>query len=352
MKPDDLLNHTSEWLKGAGPRSEIVISSRVRFARNLAKVPFSDWATKEQKKNILSEVTKAVEGSAVIKDCTIFDMAGIDEIDRQFFVERHLMSPEHAVKPEFKALVVDSREVISIMINEEDHLRMQVLQSGFNLLEAWHVIDKLDQELSKKLPYAYSNKWGYLTACPTNTGTGMRASVMLHLPALVITKQVARVLETVAKLSLAIRGLYGEGTEARGNFFQISNQVTLGRSEEDIIDNIGRIINQVVARETNARHMLMTKDRDAVIDKIWRAYGTLKNAHIITSEETVRLLSVIRLGVDLDVIKDIDTKAINELFIMTQPAHLQKLEKKVLSSEERDLKRAELARKMFTKRNE
>jgi len=347
MKLDDLLNQTSEWLKGTGPRSEIVISSRVRLARNLIKVPFSDWATKEQKKKIADTTSSALKASNVMKNYAVFEMAKLNDVDRGFLVERHLMSPEHAREPEFKYLALDAKEVISVMINEEDHLRIQVLQSGFNLPEAWRVIDKLDQELSKKLNYAYSNRWGYLTACPTNTGTGMRASVMLHLPALVLTKQVARVLETIAKLSLAIRGLYGEGTEARGNFFQISNQVSLGRTEEDIIDNIERIINQVVARESNARHFIMTKSKDAVVDRIWRAYGTLKNARIITSEETVKLLSMVRLGIDLGVIKDISTKAINELFILTQPAHLQKFEKKALTPAARDVKRAELVRGMF-----
>jgi len=347
MKIDDLLNQSSEWLKGTGPRSEIVISSRIRFARNILKVPFSDWATKEQKQRISSLVGKALEETGAVKDYIMFDMLKLSDVDRQFLVERHLMSPEHAKNPEYKFLIIDPREIISIMVNEEDHLRVQVLQSGFNILEAWRIIYKLDQELSKRLDYAYSSRWGYLTACPTNTGTGMRASVMLHLPALVLTKQVANVLETIAKLSLAVRGLYGEGTEARGNFFQISNQVSLGRTEEDIIDNIERIINQVVAREANARHLLMTKSKDAVTDKIWRAYGTLKNARIISSEETVKLLSIVRLGVDLGIVQDVDTKVINELFIMTQPAHLQKLEKKTLSPNERDVKRAELIRKMF-----
>jgi len=344
MMLNDLLNQTSEWLKGTGPRAEIVISSRLRLARNLVKIPFYDWATKDQKKQILTRIKDAIKDTGFMKDFTIFDITKLNDVDRQFLVERHLMSPEHAKNPDFKALAVDLKEIISIMVNEEDHLRIQVLQSGFNLLEAWRVISKLDQELSKQLDYAYSSKWGYLTACPTNTGTGMRASVMLHLPALVLTKQVAKVLETISKLSLAIRGLYGEGTEARGNFFQISNQVSLGRSEEDILDNIERIISQVVAREANARHILMTKNKDAVVDQIVRGYGTLKSAHIITSEETARLLSLVRLGVDLGVIKNITSKIVNELFILTQPAHLQKFERKLLSSNERDIKRAQLIR--------
>jgi len=349
MKLNDLLNQTSEWLKGSGPKSDIVISSRIRFARNLVKAPFSDWATKDQKKDALSMIKKAMESAGFLKDYTFFDMAELSEIDRQFLVERHLMSLEHARNPEYKALVVDNSEIISIMINEEDHLRIQVLKSGFNLTEAWRIINKIDGEINKKLEYAYSSKWGYLTACPTNTGTAMRASVMLHLPALVLTKQVGKVLETVAKLSLAIRGLYGEGTEAAGNFFQISNQVTLGRAEEDIIGNIESIINQVIAREANARHVLMTQDKDTLSDKTWRAYGTLKSAHMITSDETMRLLSIVRLGVDLGVIKDIDIKSINSLFILTQPAHLQKFEGKASPSNKRDVVRARLIRERLKK---
>jgi len=344
MKTDDLLNQTTEWLRSTGPRSEIVISSRIRLARNLVKLPFSDWATKDQRKIVLEKVKAAVEGTAFIKDSTFFDMADLSDVDRKFLVERHLMSIEHAKNPVSKALVIDAKEIISIMVNEEDHLRIQVLQSGFNLVEAWRIVDKLDQVLSKSLHYAYSSRWGYLTACPTNTGTGMRASVMLHLPALVLTKQVGKVLQTIAKLSLAIRGLYGEGTDAGGNFFQISNQISLGKTENDIIENIEHIINQVVARESTARHFLMTKNKDSLVDKIGRAYGTLKSAHIITSEETVSLLSMVRLGVDLGIIKDISTKDVNELFILSQPAHLQKVERKILSANERDVKRAELIR--------
>ena len=272
-------------------------------------------------------------------------MRDLSGLDKQFLVERHLVSREHAVKEDSKALVFDDREIVAIMINEEDHLRMQVMQSGFNILEAWRMMDKIDSDLSKRLEYAYSPKWGYLTACPTNTGTGLRASAMLHLPALVMTKHINRVLNAVNKLGVAIRGLYGEGTEAQGNFFQLSNQVTLGRTEEDLIDNLERIINQIITREKNARKILLLHRREELNDKIYRAYGILKSAYIITSAETVALLSVIRLGVDLEIIKDIDRKLVNELFILTQPAHLQKIEGKALNATERDVKRAALMRK-------
>jgi protein arginine kinase len=261
-----------------------------------------------------------------------------------FLVERHLMSPEHAKNVEYKALIVDPKEIVSIMVNEEDHLRIQVMQSGLNLIECWRIIDEIDTELSKKLAYAYSAKWGYLTACPTNTGTGLRSSVMLHLPALVFAGQIGRVLQAIAKLGLNIRGLYGEGTEAMGNIFQISNQVSMGITEEDSIDNIERITNQLITREDATRKSILTRSKEALVDRVSRAYGTLKNAHLITSNETVTLLSAIRLGVDLSIVKNLDRRMVNELFILTQPAHLQKLWGKTLNSNDRDIKRADLVR--------
>jgi len=255
------------------------------------------------------------------------------------------MSPEHIIDPEYKGLLIDDKEIISIMVNEEDHLRIQILQSGFNVTEAWRMAEEIDTDLGKKLPYAFSAKWGYLTACPTNTGTGMRGSVMLHLPALVMSRQIERVLAAIAKLSFTTRGLYGEGTQASGNFFQISNQVSLGHSEEEIMDNLNGLIRQIIEQEAQAREVLLTKSKEVLEDRINRSLGILKNAHIITSQETIELLSMVRLGSDLGMIKDINRRSINELFITTLPAHLQKLENKKLSSQDRDLKRAELIRK-------
>ncbi len=344
MTIDDFLKQDSEWLRGTGPSSNIVLSSRTRLARNLDKIPFSNWANRKQLEDILISAKDAVQGSNFLKDSMFIRLKDVSEVDRLFLVERHLMSPEHAKDVEYKALIVDPREIVSIMVNEEDHLRIQVMQSGLNMRESWRIIDEIDTDLSKKLPFAYSAKWGYLTACPTNTGTGLRGSVMIHLPALVFAGQISKVLEAIAKLGLNIRGLYGEGTEAIGNIFQISNQVSMGMSEEDIIDNIERIVNQIISREDATRKAILTKNREALIDRISRAYGTLKSAHIITSNETVALLSAIRLGVDLGVVKNLDRRMVNELFILTQPAHLQKLEGKVLNANERDIKRADLIR--------
>ncbi len=344
MTPDDLLKQDSEWLRGSGPNADIVMSSRTRLARNIEKIPFSNWASKEQQEDILTQIKEAAEKIDFLKGSTFFMLKDLSEVDRLLLVERHLMSPEHAKDVEYKGLIIDSKEMVSIMINEEDHLRIQVLQSGLNLRESWRIIDEVDTEFSKLIPYAYSAKWGFLSACPTNTGTGLRGSVMFHLPALVFSGQISKILQAIAKLGLNIRGLYGEGTEATGNMFQLSNQSSMGMTEDDLIDNIDRIINQTVSREEATRKSLIVKNKEALVDRVSRAYGTLKSAHIISSIETVTLLSAIRLGVDLGLIKNFNRKMLNDIFILTQPAHLQKLEGKVLTSNERDVKRADLIR--------
>ena len=344
MTPDDLLRQDSEWLKGTGPNADIVMSSRARLARNIDKIPFSNWANKSQLEDILVQVKEAADEVDFLKGSTFFRLKDLSEVDRLLLVERHLMSPEHAKDVEYKGLIVDPKEIVSIMVNEEDHLRIQVLQSGMNLMECWRIIDDIDTAFSKVLPYAYSPKWGYLTACPTNAGTGLRCSVMLHLSALVFSGQISKILQAISKLGLNIRGLYGEGTEATGNIFQVSNQSSMGMTEEDLNDNIDRIVNQTVSREDATRKSLLSKSKEALVDRVSRAYGTLKSAHIISSAETVMLLSAIRLGVDLGIVKNLDRKMVNELFILTQPAHLQKLEGKVLTSNERDVKRADLIR--------
>jgi len=344
MQLDSLLKHTSEWLKGTGPNSDIVISSRVRLARNLEKIPFPHWSGKLQGEKVLNTIAEAATRCDYLKNATFFKLAELDTIDKQFLVERHLMSLEHAQKTNHKGIAIDDEEVLAIMINEEDHIRLQVMQSGFNLYEAWNIINTIDDCLAKELSFAYSADWGYLTACPTNTGTGMRGSVMLHLPALVMTRQIDRVLAAIAKLSFTTRGLYGEGTQATGNLFQISNQVSLGRSENEMLEDINGIIRQIIEQEGQAREALLSKNKVMLEDRINRSLGILKNARIISSQETTELLSMVRLGADLGMIKDINRRNINELFIITQPAHLQKIENKKLSAGERDLKRAELIR--------
>jgi len=344
MQLNDLINHTSEWLKGTGPNSDIVISSRVRLARNLDKFAFPHWANKKQAEQALNTIEEAITKVDYLKNTTNFKMVDLDSVDKQFLIERHLMSYEHAQKTNSKAVVIDDEEIVSIMLNEEDHIRMQVMQSGFNLFEAWNIINSIDDCLARELTFAFLSDWGYLTACPTNTGTGIRGSVMLHLPALVMTRQINRVLAAIAKLSFTTRGLYGEGTQATGNFFQVSNQVSLGHSEEEIIGNINGLIRQIIEQENQARELMFSRNRAMLEDKIHRSFGILKNAYIISSQETIELLSMVRLGCDLGVVKDIGRRNVNELFIITQPAHLQKRENNKLSTQERDVKRAEIIR--------
>ncbi len=344
MELNDFINRTGQWLKGTGAHSNIVMSSRVRLARNLAKKPFPNKARKKELNDILAMLQGVIGETNYFKGSMFLRIGELDNVDKQFLIERHLMSHEHATNPEGKALVVSKEEVLSVMINEEDHLRMQVMESGFDLDEAWKIANTIDDVLSEKLDFAYSTQWGYLTACPTNTGTAMRGSVMLHLPALVMTKQINKVLTAISKLNFASRGFYGEGTQASGNFYQISNQLSLGHSEEDVIQNINGLICQVIEQEEQARQALVLQNKPMLEDKIFRSYGVLKNAHIISSQETVELLSMVRLGIDLGIVKDVDRNTINELFLMIQPAHLQKLEGKKLSASERDSKRASLIR--------
>lgn len=344
MRIEELLTHTGEWLRGTGPLAHIVTSSRVRLARNLSTGPFPNRASKHDLEAVLSAVERGISHIDLFKGATIFHMTELDQIDRQLLVERHLMSHEHASNPDGKALLVSAEEVVSIMINEEDHLRIQVMRSGLNLVQAFEIINAIDDALSKELNYAYTPQWGYLTACPTNTGTAMRGSVMMHLPALVMTKQINKVLAAISKLSFASRGFYGEGTQALGNFYQISNQVSLGHSETDIIQNINGLTRQVIDQEEQARQALLMQNKPMLEDKICRSWGLLKSARIISSQEAIELFSMVRLGIDMHIVKEVNHKALNELFIMIQPAHLQKIEGKRLNAFERDTKRAAVIR--------
>lgn len=345
MELKDLISHTGEWLKGTGPSSGTVMSTRVRLARNFTQIPFPNRASKKQLQMVLDSVEKAITGIEYFKGSTLFRMSELDDVDKEFLVERHLMSHEHAANAEGKAVIVSAEEVLSVMVNEEDHLRIQVMNSGLNLFEAWNIIGTIDDRLSEELNFAFSPAWGYLTSCPTNIGTAMRGSVMLHLPALVMTKQIDKVLTAISKLNFASRGFYGEGTQAIGNFYQISNQGSLGHSEEDILQNINGLIRQVIEQEEQARQALVVQNKPLLEDKIFRSLGILKNAHIMSSQEAVELLSMIRLGAELNILKKLNAQVLNELMIMIQPAHLQKIEGGRLSPAARDIKRANLIRK-------
>lgn len=341
---DELVQQTGEWLRGTGEHADIVISSRIRLARNLDGLPFPHWASKPQRAEARLSATQAVQACKFLKGSLILEMKTMSELDRMLLLERHLISRELISGSNEKAVVISDREIVSIMVNEEDHLRLQVLQSGFSLQDAWTMLEQISHDLEKNLHYAFLPDWGYLTACPTNVGTGMRASCMMHLPCLVMTKQITRVLHAITRLGLAARGFYGEGTDAMGNFFQLSNQVTLGISEEETLDNLERLMRQVVEQEQAARKALLSQSKDALEDRIWRAYGTLKSAHLITSAETVNMLSLVRLGVDLELIPGVERGMVNRLFIQTQPAHLQKLEGRPLTPAQRDSRRARLLR--------
>jgi len=337
-------NTSGEWLKGTGPDHDIVISSRIRLARNVAGYKFTAQLDEKTEKEIIDKILGAVKESNYLKKNNAVFLHSIESLERQLLLERHLISRELAESTNVRAVSFSKDEIISIMINEEDHLRIQVLQAGFNVMETWRMIDKIDSELGNALSFAFDSHLGYLTACPTNVGTGLRASCMLHLPSLVMTKQINKVLQAIAKLNLAVRGLYGEGTQASGNFFQFSNQITLGKNEEHIVEDLEKVIRQVIEHEREARLALNSKKRDKLHDQIWRAVGTLKSARLITSQETVSLLSLVRLGVDLSVIENLDRKKLNELFIITQPAHLQLFSKKLLTPQERDIRRAQIVR--------
>ena len=352
MKFSNVLATAGEWLRGEGPHHQIVISSRVRFARNLRDRPFPGWAKKAERTSILDLVRPYVEELSEMQDSFSEGLQELSALDRQVLVERHLISREHAAKGAGSAVVVNRRQTLSVMINEEDHLRMQSIRSGLQLKQAFKLVDKIDTALENRLEFAFDERLGYLTACPTNVGTGMRASAMLHLPGLVLSELINQVIQAVSKIGLAVRGLYGEGTEAMGNLFQISNQTTLGEKEEEIINRLTKVIETIIEKEHDARQVLLQKKQNTLSDQIGRAYGVLTFAHAMASKEALNLLSIIKLGVDLGAFPEERRLPIDELFIDTQPAHLQKSSQQKLNAEERDHLRAQIIRerlKLFPK---
>jgi protein arginine kinase len=344
MNLDNLTHTSGEWLRGTGPESDIVISSRIRLARNLAAFPFTNRASAHQKAEIESSLRERIGKLDVEPRLSYVNVPGLSALDRQFLVERQLISRELAAAEGPRGVALGPQETVSLMVNEEDHIRLQVMRSGFSLDEAWQNIDRFDDLLEQRVSYAFSEEFGYLTACPTNVGTGMRASVMLHLPALVLTKQIEKVFRALQKINLAVRGLYGEGSRASGDFYQISNQVTLGKSEATILNEIREVIPQIITYERQARNTLVREQRQALQDRVARAFGTLCSATMMTSEETMDLLSSVRLGINLGLLEDLTMPTVNELFIHTQPAHLQKLMGASLDGEERNAARARYLR--------
>ena len=344
MKFEELVKSSGEWLRADGPECGIVISSRVRLARNLFSFRFESHISSEEKENVADLVKEAVLSTSYARELCWFDLESLTELERHLLLERHLISREQEESAGARGVVVNEPETLSIMVNEEDHLRLQSLRSGLQLEDAYEQLSSIDDELAKKLDYAFDEEFGYLTACPTNVGTGMRVSVMVHLPALVMSGHIEKAFNAVHDLRLAVRGLYGEGTEAHGEFYQISNQITIGRSEEDILADLKAVIEGIVNYEKKARERLLGREPMKLEDKVWRAYSTLKNARLISSDETMRHLSSVRLGAQLGMLPELELKTLNTIFLYIQPAHLQKLEGKELPPEERDVVRARYIR--------
>ena len=341
MKLDKLAGGCGEWLKGSGPESDIVMSSRIRLARNLADFPFIRRCTDIDRANIESTVRERLSKDDRLKDMTFINVADLENIDRQFLVERQLISREHAEADGARAVGIDKGEGMSLMVNEEDHLRLQVMKSGFDLQGAWKHINEVDDTIEEHLTYAFDKQLGYLTACPTNVGTGVRVSVLVHLPALVITGHIEKVFRSLQRINLVVRGMYGEGSQATGDFYQVSNQITLGKCEEELIKQVGDVVPVLIEYERKARKYLISgENQHDLFDKVSRAYGLLQNAQQISSEETLYLLSQVRMGINLGLIGDLEIPVLNKLLIHTQPAHLQKLNKTELSTSERNKERA------------
>ena len=351
MKLDDLTENSGEWLRGAGPESDIVISSRIRLARNLADFPFVSKASDTDLAQVGESLKDCILNIEEASQLLYVDVGKLAGVDRQFLVERQLISREHAESHGTRAVAIHQLEKFSLMINEEDHLRIQVMQSGLDLDNAWKRVDRIDDLVEDKVTYAYDKELGYLTACPTNVGTGMRVSVMLHLPALVLTRQIDKVFRSLQKISLAVRGLYGEGSQAMGDFYQISNQITLGQPEEKIIKEVGDVVPKIIEYERKARDFLISESQENLHDRVSRAHGILRTAQTISSEETMHLLSSVRMGVNLGLIQDLEIPTVNKLFIHTQPAHLQKLSGTELDTTDRNIERARYLRRHLNNEN-
>lgn len=339
MTVDALICGPGAWLS-TGPQSGIVISNRVRLARNLQGRPFPGWDDASQEGSIWRALCPTVLGLSAMPGAEAFEMEALDEVDRQVLTERHLISQELAQKGAGSGVVVTPDETLAVMLNEEDHLRMQAMSPGSDLFRSWRMIDAADSEIEAQVDYAFSSRLGYLTACPSNVGTGLRASVMLHLPGLVLMNEIDPIMRGLNKIGLTVRGWSGEGTEASGNIFQVSNQTTLGSTEQGIIERLTRIVGEVIQHEQNARARLWEGRKAIVQDYVGRAFGILSHAHILSSKEALYLLSGLRLGMEFGILRNVKEEIINEVMLLTQPGHLQKVEGRQLNTSERDEVRA------------
>jgi protein arginine kinase len=341
----ELARRSGEWLRGDGPESDIVISSRVRLARNVAGYPFITRAAADVRHQIVQMVQSALKPDIQGRPAWHVNIETLGTLDTQLLMERQLISRELARGDGPRAVVISEGERHSVMINEEDHLRIQVLHSGFALDECWQECDLLDDQIESRVPFSFHPQLGYLTACPTNVGTGIRISVMVHLPALRMTREIQKVHQAAQKINLAVRGLYGEGSQAMGDFYQISNQITLGKSEPTLIAEVQEVVSHIIGWERRVRDLMLKDNQAQLHDQVARAFGTLTSARSISSEETMHLLSSVRMGIRLGLVENLDIAAVNDLFIHTQPAHLQKLHGEVLETAERNVARANFLRK-------
>jgi len=341
------------WLDASGEYADIVLSTRIRLARNVQGFAFGPRARVNDRAAVLARIRSVCERLESLRDAEVAELAGLEPRRRRILLERRLASRdllgENGSQPaRSTAVVLPPDQPFSIMVNEEDHLRLQILVSGLRLRDAWSSLDALDEDLGREVAYAYHHEFGFLTSCPTNVGTGLRASVLVHLPALVLTKEIGKVLQGLSQVGLTFRGLYGEGSEVVGNFFQVSNQTTLGKSEEDLVDHLDRIVRQVIQYEAHARQVLLRDAAAVTEDKIWRAYGLLRYARSLSFEELMNLLSGVRLGASLKLLPGLRVYSLNKVMVFTQPAHLEEAAGRTLSEQESDVHRAALVRRILS----
>ena len=354
--PDSLRDFGLGWLDGSGPHADIVLSTRVRIARNLEGRRYATRARRGDREAVYGAVAGILETPVFPGGARLLRMGELDLHTRRIFLERRLVSNDllgrrREDRPSAAAaLVACPGDPVSVMVNEEDHLRLQSLVSGFSVTEAWNLVDRVDDDIGRDLPLAYHPEFGYLTSCPTNTGTGLRASALVHLPAMVLTKEIGRVLEGLARVGLTHRGLYGEGSGFVGVFFQISNQQTLGRSEEDLVEHFGATVTAVIEKERRARQVLRGAG-PRTEDLIWRAYGTLRNARLLTYRDLMELLSGVRLGVSLGMLPSHRVGLLNRIIIFSQAAHLAEAAGRELDTQERQAHRAQYVRRALEREN-
>lgn len=342
---EDKLRQSDKWLDRQGPEEHIVVSSRARYARNLPRVPFPMRARPEELRHVVERVSEAIEKNARFEEGNSFSLSQIKGFERSFLKENHLISVEMEKGGENRSLFLSNDVKLAVMVNEEDHLRIFALEPGFQPFEALTSLMTLEDQLERELHFAFSPKYGYLTACPTNTGTGLRASVMLHLPALAMTKRLPELIKSMPQFGLTVRGFYGENSENMGDFFQISNEITLGKSEKEIVQTLNSVVEQVIEREEQGRRLLFEQNSHLVEDEVWRAYGLLTQARVMTTQEAVQLLSKLRFGIDRGYFGKLRHTDLNKLVIEIQPGHLQFLRGGPIGTEERDIMRADLLRK-------